>query len=98
MTLRVWAPDSSTVEALLGPHGELRLPMERETGGWWALEIPPEAPRSDGEVDYAFSLDGGEALADPRSAWAPGWPRTAGARASCWARGWRCWPRCPGSS
>ena len=71
MTLRVWAPDSSTVEALLGPHGELRLPMERETGGWWALEIPPEAPRSDGEVDYAFSLDGGEALADPRSAWQP---------------------------
>ena len=71
MTLRVWAPDSSTVEALLGPHGELRLPMERQTGGWWALEIPPEAPRSDGEVDYAFSLDGGEALADPRSAWQP---------------------------
>jgi hypothetical protein len=26
---------------------------------------------------------------------AAGWPRTAGARASCWARGWRCWPPCP---
>jgi maltooligosyltrehalose trehalohydrolase len=63
---RVWAPQSQQVDLLLG--GE-HLPMAPADGGWWSAE----AQASPGD-DYAFSLDGGEPLPDPRSPWQPEGP------------------------
>lgn len=60
--LRVWAPNAKRVEAVLG---EQRLKMHVQPGGWWQVEIPS------GEMDYAFSLDGGPPFPDPRSPWQP---------------------------
>jgi len=37
--------------------------MRRASGGWWDAELSPELSRA----DYAFSLDGGPPLPDPRS-------------------------------
>ncbi|MEE6272146.1 malto-oligosyltrehalose trehalohydrolase [Georgenia sp. MJ206] len=63
--LRVWAPSAGAVELDLTTDG-VRLPMTAEEGGWWT------APRSvGGGTDYAFRLDGGPALPDPRSPWQP---------------------------
>ncbi|HEX6128197.1 MAG TPA: malto-oligosyltrehalose trehalohydrolase [Candidatus Limnocylindria bacterium] len=61
--LRVWAPAAERVEAVVDGA---RLPMQGDSGGWWVLDraVPTG-------VDYAFSLDGGEPLPDPRSAWQP---------------------------
>jgi maltooligosyltrehalose trehalohydrolase len=39
--------------------------MYREPGGWWSARAVPAGR------DYAFSLDGGEPLPDPRSPWQP---------------------------
>ncbi|MGH7266012.1 MAG: malto-oligosyltrehalose trehalohydrolase, partial [Candidatus Rokuibacteriota bacterium] len=39
--------------------------MARTGGGWWTAEVPGAG------ADYAFALDGGPALPDPRSAWQP---------------------------
>jgi maltooligosyltrehalose trehalohydrolase len=41
--------------------------MERGDRGWWHAHVPSGAPG----LDYAFSLDGGEPLPDPRSPWQP---------------------------
>jgi maltooligosyltrehalose trehalohydrolase len=59
----VWAPRASRVE--LVSSGE-RHPMAARDGGWWAspVALPPL-------TDYAFALDGGEPLPDPRSPWQP---------------------------
>ncbi|MDQ3492678.1 MAG: alpha-amylase family glycosyl hydrolase, partial [Chloroflexota bacterium] len=46
--------------------GEERRAMRSTRGGWWASE----APLTHG-TDYAFSVDGGEPLPDPRSPWQP---------------------------
>jgi maltooligosyltrehalose trehalohydrolase len=58
-SIRVWAPRAGSVRLV---SGERRLDMERADGGWWTspVRVPPE-------TDYAFSLDGGEPLPDPRS-------------------------------
>jgi maltooligosyltrehalose trehalohydrolase len=61
--LRVWAPGAGRVEVALG---ERRLPMARRSGGWWEADAAVEAGS-----DYAFVLDGGEPLPDPRSPWQP---------------------------
>ncbi len=58
-TLRVWAPRADSVKLVLG---ERRLDMARAGDGWWASGVA--APPG---TDYAFSLDGGEPLPDPRS-------------------------------
>ena len=63
-TFRVWAPNAQSMEVETG--GE-RLPMEREAGGWWRADVSSTGPGT----DYAFALDGGEALPDPRSPWQP---------------------------
>ena len=60
----VWAPRASTVELVL-PAQDSAVPMTRETDGWWS------APALADGTDYAFSLDGGPARPDPRSAWQP---------------------------
>ena len=60
----VWAPLAGQVEVEVAGR---RHPMEPgDRPGWWraAAEAPPG-------TDYAFRLDGGEPLADPRSARQP---------------------------
>lgn len=70
----VWAPGAARVELLLDPAASgsfdataPRRAMAPAGGGWWRLDAPEAAHGT----DYAFSLDGGERLADPRSAWQP---------------------------
>ena len=63
MELRVWAPVPGKVELVLGGA---RHPMTRDERGWWSARV--DAAHGD---DYGFSLDGGDPLPDPRSAWQP---------------------------
>src|SRR5690242_12991454 len=58
---RVWAPNAGRVELASEGH---RIPMRREARGWWSAEGPPTN-------DYAFVLDDGQPLPDPRSPWQP---------------------------
>src|SRR5260370_2834848 len=44
-----------------------RVEMRRGEGGWWRAELSPELSRA----DYAFSLDDGPPLPDPRSQYQP---------------------------
>jgi malto-oligosyltrehalose trehalohydrolase len=61
---RVWAPAAGRVDVVTGgaPHA-----MAPVAGDWWEAEVPGAGPGS----DYAFQLDGGDLLPDPRSAWQP---------------------------
>jgi len=86
MSFRVWAPAAGRVDLVLG---DARHAMARAPGGWWesGLEAAPG-------TDYAFSLDGGPPLPDPRSPWQPhgvhGASRTVDPRAFPWTdAGWR---------
>jgi maltooligosyltrehalose trehalohydrolase len=63
-TFRVWAPKAKRVEVEI--YGE-RHGMTAEEGGWWRAEIALAVTNT----DYAFALDGGQPLPDPRSAWQP---------------------------
>jgi maltooligosyltrehalose trehalohydrolase len=49
--------------------GECRA-MQPEPEGWWRLDVPSAGKGS----DYAFRLDGGDPVPDPRSAWQPHGP------------------------
>jgi maltooligosyltrehalose trehalohydrolase len=62
--LRVWAPDAERVEVVVAGR---RCEMERTDGGWWSAS-PPEARPG---ADYAFVVDGGDPVPDPRSPWQP---------------------------
>ncbi len=62
--LRVWAPAAKRVQARVNDR---LLNMEPEDGGWWRMENEATAAGA----DYAFVLDGGSPLPDPRSAWQP---------------------------
>lgn len=68
--ITVWAPIARTVDIVLGTGEEARAePMTRGDEDWWTWQ-GPVGP--DGEVDYAFVVDGAPpALPDPRSAWQP---------------------------
>jgi maltooligosyltrehalose trehalohydrolase len=57
--VRVWAPRPSRVELDVGARVE---PMRALDGGWWE-SVVPLAPGT----TYAFRLDGGAPLPDPRS-------------------------------
>jgi maltooligosyltrehalose trehalohydrolase len=59
-SFRVWAPHANHVELEFrgGRHG-----MTAGDHGWWSVELPLAERGS----DYAFILDGGEPLPDPRS-------------------------------
>ncbi len=58
MTLyTVWAPAARTVE--LDTGGERRAMTTASRPGWWRAEAPA--------ADYAFRIDGGDPLPDPRS-------------------------------
>ena len=60
---RVWAPHAQRVE--LDVAGS-RQPMTATDYGWWHAEALDQNC-----VDYAFVIDGGESLPDPRSPWQP---------------------------
>ncbi len=84
--IAVWAPRAGRVELALA---EGRQPMVAGPGGWWRgrRPLPPG-------TDYAFVLDGGEPLPDPRGAWQPagvhGPSRTVDHAGFDWTdRGWR---------
>jgi maltooligosyltrehalose trehalohydrolase len=64
---RVWAPGKDGVELVLSQR---RIPMEAEGKGWWTLTVE----EAGGGTRYAFSLDGGPPLPDPRSASQPDGP------------------------
>ncbi|MQS11723.1 malto-oligosyltrehalose trehalohydrolase [Streptomyces kaniharaensis] len=82
----VWAPFAADrVEVEVGGSAH---PLARcaDRDGWWAGEAP--------DGDYAFRLDGGPPLPDPRSAWQPYGPdgpsRPVDHAAFRWSRtGWR---------
>lgn len=58
---RVWAPEAAEVEVIANG---VALRLERQDRGWWSSpERPPEG------TEYLFSVDGGPARPDPRSAW-----------------------------
>jgi maltooligosyltrehalose trehalohydrolase len=60
--LSVWAPHATHVGLRLD---EVTITMAPDAGGWFHAEAP------DGQLDYAFCLDGSDPLPDPRSAWQP---------------------------
>jgi malto-oligosyltrehalose trehalohydrolase len=63
----VWAPAAGQVEVEVAGR---RHAMELgDRPGWWHAEVPGAV-----ETDYAFRLDGGEPLADPRSPRQPSGP------------------------
>ena len=63
-SFRVWAPLAADVQLLL--DGSL-VPMNSEQNGYWRGDCPDAAHG----MDYAFVLDGGDPLPDPRSPWQP---------------------------
>src|SRR5271163_4508034 len=64
MKLRVWAPKPKAVSVEIANQ---RLPMARAGNGYWELDTP----LAKGGSDYAFILDGGDPVPDPRSAFQP---------------------------
>ena len=68
VTFRVWAPTARQVEVVLDGG---RVAMSAGEGGcqegWWSAEVPGVGPGR----DYAFAVDGGPPLPDPRSPWQP---------------------------
>ena len=66
----VWAPLADRVDVqLYAPSGEptTSQPMSAQADGWWRAEVAQAGPGT----DYAFTLDGGPALPDPRSRFQP---------------------------
>ncbi|ADU47867.1 malto-oligosyltrehalose trehalohydrolase [Intrasporangium calvum] len=84
--IRVWAPEARQVECVVGADHHR---MTSEPGGWWSW-----TPAGDGRIDYLLSVDGGDPVPDPRSAWLPrgvhGPSRTFDATAFDWTdEDWR---------
>ena len=69
---RVWAPAARRVEVQVddGMHAMSAVPSSEASGGWWSATVPGAAP----DARYGFRLDGGDLLADPRSARQPDGP------------------------
>jgi maltooligosyltrehalose trehalohydrolase len=63
-SFRVWAPLAEKVQLLL--DGSL-VPMNPEQNGYWRRDCTDAGHG----MDYAFVLDGGDPLPDPRSPWQP---------------------------
>jgi maltooligosyltrehalose trehalohydrolase len=78
------APDDATEAAGTESHA-----MSRSEDGWWSTRVEGAGP-----LDYAFSVDGGDPLPDPRSPWQPhgvhAFSRTFDEHAYKWAdESWR---------
>ncbi|MFF4954208.1 malto-oligosyltrehalose trehalohydrolase [Streptomyces chattanoogensis] len=92
MLFELWAPGAGRVvlQWAGGRAGEPPLPLERdgERDGWWRAE----APAHDGDR-YAYRLDGGPPLPDPRAARLPEGPGGPGAVVDHGRFAWRhAWP------
>ena len=81
ISFRIWAPNAKQVQVKIG---SALFSMTTAEGGWWFTELPLDRE----EIDYAFVLDGGEPLPDPRSPWQPNGihraSRTVNHRAYSW--------------
>jgi len=64
---RVWAPAASSVTVEVAGQAWRLAPDD----DWWSADVPAAGPGA----DYSFRLDGGDALADPRSLRQPAGPR-----------------------
>ncbi|MFJ9409647.1 malto-oligosyltrehalose trehalohydrolase [Streptomyces sp. NPDC101393] len=88
MLFEVWAPDAGRVALQWAGDraAEPAVPLARDTGrdGWWRAETPAR----DGDR-YAFRLDGGPLLPDPRAARLPEGPSGPGAVVEHDRFGWR---------
>ncbi|MCY7373074.1 MAG: malto-oligosyltrehalose trehalohydrolase [Spirochaetaceae bacterium] len=62
--MTVWAPLPRSVTVVVDGAS---FAMERSDDGWWSAHVPAAAHGS----DYAFVLDDGPPLPDPRSRWQP---------------------------
>jgi len=62
---RVWAPDADSVE--LDSCGTRHRMEHAEPAGWWECAVPDASHGT----DYAYVLNGGSPLPDPRSRWQP---------------------------
>ena len=60
----VWAPAAQSVQLRVGGDN---LPMKSGAHGWWHRSVTLDAA----EMDYAYVIDGGRPLPDPRSPWQP---------------------------
>jgi maltooligosyltrehalose trehalohydrolase len=60
----VWAPHAGDVAVQVG---ESVSPMSPQARGWWAADVASAGHYS----EYAFRVDGGEPIPDPRSPWQP---------------------------
>jgi len=56
----VWAPEAERVDVHLGADGDRIEAMTPAGGGWWSVDAEP------GDGRYAFALDGGDPMPDPR--------------------------------
>jgi len=89
--IRVWAPIAKRVDVDIEPLGGIvtTTPMTRQPSGWWGVTTDRATP-----FDYAFRVDGGPPLPDPRSPWQPrgvhGPSRSFDAGAHPWSDGG--WP------
>jgi maltooligosyltrehalose trehalohydrolase len=86
----VWAPRARKVEVEL--EGGV-VAMHEAGGGWWKSNVAQAGPGT----DYAFRLDGGPPMPDPRSPWQPAGPmkpsRTVDHEAFRWSdRHWQSRP------
>ena len=64
-TLRVWAPDATTVSAEIDGASE-GLARDPNSRGWWISKRAVAVG-----ADYSFRVDGGDPRPDPRSRWQP---------------------------
>lgn len=62
--LQVWAPNANKVELEIQ---KTRLAMTKDAKNWWVIKTPLAVHGA----DYAFILDGGKPIPDPRSPWQP---------------------------
>ncbi|MFJ9852656.1 malto-oligosyltrehalose trehalohydrolase [Streptomyces sp. NPDC101150] len=95
MLFEVWAPSAGRVTLQWAGEraGEAPLPLERDAGraGWWRVT----APAGDGDR-YAYRLDDGPPLPDPRAARLPEGPGGPGAVVDHGRFAWRHpWPGRP---
>lgn len=64
----VWAPRATRISLMQATEADdrIELPMQARHDNWWQADV-----RLPHGSDYAFSIDGGDARPDPRSAWQP---------------------------
>ena len=90
ISFRIWAPNANQVQIKIDRDLFGMTPSE---SGWWFTETP----LAKAGIDYAFVLDGGVPVPDPRSPWQPngihGPTRTLDHRAFSWTdQSWQAKP------